>query len=1005
MSAKKFIYFTPHVFSRGIFACLFTLAIGISVPSLSAQSDRGTITGKVINETTGLPLEGAAVSSLNGGSLKTTTTGADGSYRMVNVPSGSNTVIVSYTGLDASSVSVNVSPGSTAVANVSLTSQVYLLDSFQVSTVREDQAAAINAQRNAPNVKNVLATNAFGNVGESNLGNLLIKLPGVTPNRDEGDIHKISIRGINPNLNSVSVDGTLLAGATTRGDSRAFEIDKVSSNAIKSIEVIKAPTPDMDADSIGGKVNLITKDGFEAGKREISYTLGTNNFVELYSKTKTGAILNSNTEGPNGTIKRVRTHPSASMVYSDIFGANDNIALVVTGSFNRSFSPRTAFRASYFDEGPVTTFGGGTIEGGKPLRNFQHSEDDILLDRIGLSGKLTFKTGENSKFFISAMYNDFTDIMTQHKLRVFLRNETLDAANPFKESDDGKVYSVMDETVTEFTNGEMEYEMESRERTVTTGMIQVGGENNFGPWEIDYDVARSASKGTEKREDLVLRVKGVGYRLDSTYDNYFPRITQTSGPDVGNYDNAYVDGMDERDLKAWDDVTAGQLNVKRNLDTELPMFVKAGVRYRSQEKRQDRRRPRWVYVGPDGIAGPNQFGVSDDGLQRFADDGRREAPVEGRYARPLWPDWLAIHDERRERPELFYLDPDRVIAQDRANDRTAKEDIYSVYLMSEIKKDKFSALYGVRFEDTRTSGTSPLRDRTANTADEEWAKTTTSSGGYSDTFPGLHLKYEANDQLTLRASASTSIGRPNFDRLIPGTDIDDIDQTIRINNPDLKPMYSDNIDLSAEYYMKGVGLVSVGYFTKKLTDFEFNDNYFIGSGANNGFGGDFEGYEVSTSSNGGWADVNGWEFNYQQQFTSLPGFLNGFGTFANFTLLDTKGTYNGVDVVNEVEGFVEKSGNFGLSFIKYDWTVRGSLSYKGENIDDDNGNPINNRYQEARTQYDLSVLYRYKPTLSFFVDILNITNAKNAFYHGYRTRQENSQLYGRKITAGISGSF
>ena len=79
MSAKKFIYFTPHVFSRGIFACLFTLAIGISVPSLSAQSDRGTITGKVINETTGLPLEGAAVSSLNGGSLKTTTTGADGS--------------------------------------------------------------------------------------------------------------------------------------------------------------------------------------------------------------------------------------------------------------------------------------------------------------------------------------------------------------------------------------------------------------------------------------------------------------------------------------------------------------------------------------------------------------------------------------------------------------------------------------------------------------------------------------------------------------------------------------------------------------------------------------------------------------------------------------------------------------------------------------------------------------------------------------------------------------
>lgn len=1003
MYTHKPIRFVRCGISRAMIACLFTLAIGMLIPSLSAQSGKGTITGHVTNQTTGLPLEGALV-ALEGESLKALT-GKDGSYRLGNVPSGSNTVIVAYTGLDTSRVTVNVSSGSTAEANVGMTSDVYTLESFQVSAVREDQAAAINAQHNASNVKNVVATNAYGNVGESNLGNLLIKLPGVTPNRDEGDVHQISIRGINPNLNSVSVDGTLLAGATTRGDNRAFEIDKVSSNAIKSIEVIKSPTPDMDADSIGGKINLITKDGFEAQGREISYTIAANNFVEMEAHTLTGAILNSNTEGSNGTIKRFRSHPSGSIVYSDIFGKNDNIALVLTGSFNRSFSPRTAFRADYFDAGPVDTFGGGTVGGGKPLKNFQHTEDDILLDRLGLSGKLTFKTGENSKFFISAMHNDFTDIMTQHKMRVFLRNEELDAANPFQESDDGKVYAVMDETVTEFTDGEMEYEMESRQRTVTTNMIQLGGENNSGNWEIDYDISNSSSYATELREDLVLRVKGVGYRLDSTYDNQFPRITQTSGPNVRNYDNAYVDGMDERDLKAWDDVTAGQLNVKRILNTEVPMFVKAGVRYRSQEKRQDRRRPRWVYVGPDGIPGPDENGISDDGLQRFADDGRREDPVEGRYTRPLWPDWLALHDERRLKPELFYLDPDRVIAEDRANDRTAKEDITSAYVMGEMTKDKFSALLGVRVEKTETSGISPLRNRDADNAADEWGETTTSNGSYTSTFPGLHLKYDSSDQLVFRASFSTSIGRPNFDRLIPGTDIREEDLRIEINNPDLKPMFSDNIDLSAEYYMKGIGLLSVGYFTKSITDFEFDDNYTVGSGADNGFGGMYEGFEVSTAMNGGWADVNGLEFNYQQHFTYLPGILNAFGVFANYTLLDTKGTYDGDTIVNEVQGFVEKSGNFGLSYIKHGWTVRGSASYKGENIDDDTGNPIDNRYQESRTQLDLSVLYRVKPSMSIFVDFLNLTNQHNTFYRGFRTRQANSQIYGRKITAGISGKF
>lgn len=947
-----------RAFGLAGFFCVYSLLTSAAVRA--QPGDLGVITGQVINQATNAPLSGAMV-SLEGNVRFSALTGQDGRFRLSNVPSGGQTVVASYTGLDSATVAVSVSAGTTAQANIFLTSDIYKLEAFSVSAVREGQAMAINDQRMADNVKNVISTDAFGNVADSNLANVLMKLPGVAGVRDEGEDFQMTIRGINPALNSVSVDGTLLAGATTRGTSRAFEIDKVSTNSIESIEVIKSPTPDMDADSIGGRVNLRTKSAFDRPGREINYSLGANHHLRFN-----------------------RTHPSGSVAYSDVIGADRRLGVAFNASYNRTFSPAHRFSGRY--RTPTTSLADPVF-----MNGWETSEDDITLTRIGLGLKVDFKLSDTTSLFFSSLYNNFDDNMTQHK------QQTVASAGGTLES----------ELVSVWNGGRYEYELEARRRTVKTGMVQVGGRSDWDKYLLDYDVSHSKSRGTEGRENLLLRgASGVAYRLDRSSHPRFPTITQISGPDVTDYDNGFIEEIDAQDKQAWDQVTASQVNLTRKFDHTWLANVKTGLRFRSQEKRQDLFEPRWRYFGPDGVRGLNpNTGINDDNLNRFRDTGRRVRPVFGRYPAPIWPDWRAIHADIRANPQNYVYDEVQAYQTNRRNDLTAQEDIYAAYLQGSVKVGRFSAVGGVRIERTDTSGLSYAQDlsQPALSQFEEQRKI---SGGYTNTFPGLHLKYEPRSGLIFRASASTSVGRPPFSELTPGFNVNSITSTILQNNPDLKPQFSDNFDLSAEYYFKkSVGLISASAFRKDLKDFIFTQQSTVADGANNGFQGQFEGFFLVTKGNGGWARVNGLELNYQQQLTWLPGFLNGFGVYGNLTALSTEGTYNGTVVVNNITGFIKRTGNLGLSYIKHSYTLRLSANYEGTSMQAFNANPNNIRWIASRTTVDLSVSYAYSPRLKFFVDVKNLFNEQDYRYQGLYNRPANPRVLGTRLTAGISGSF
>lgn len=205
-----------------------------ALPAAETTAPTGAIHGRVQNIATGQYLNNARV-AVKGTSLSDLTD-ESGTYRIAQVPAGTVVLQVFYTGLDPEEVTVRITGGGTVVQDVNLTSAALFgksqgtvkLDAFVVSTGRDTNAAsiAVNEQRFAPNLKNVVNTDAFGDVTDGNVGEFLKFLPGITTDTDVnegGTVTTISVRGFSSGMTRVSSDGAQLANTgSAQGNIRTF---------------------------------------------------------------------------------------------------------------------------------------------------------------------------------------------------------------------------------------------------------------------------------------------------------------------------------------------------------------------------------------------------------------------------------------------------------------------------------------------------------------------------------------------------------------------------------------------------------------------------------------------------------------------------------------------------------------------------------------------------------------------------------------------------------------
>ena len=218
----------------------------------------GLLTGRVVDSATQLALSGVRVSVM-GTALETYTT-SNGRYTLPAVAEGSQSVSFDYVGYDAITRAVNVA--GTTLLDVQFGSDVVEMDAFVIEGALVGTARAINQQRASASLTNIVASDEIGSFADQNAAEALQRIPGVSLYRDQGEGRYIVLRGMNFNYTSVKVNGGSFAGADL-GD-RATALDVVPTDALASIEVIKVPTPDMDGEGLGGRIDIKTKSPFDS---------------------------------------------------------------------------------------------------------------------------------------------------------------------------------------------------------------------------------------------------------------------------------------------------------------------------------------------------------------------------------------------------------------------------------------------------------------------------------------------------------------------------------------------------------------------------------------------------------------------------------------------------------------------------------------------------------------------------------------------------------------------
>lgn len=960
-------------------------AAAVTLCAQTPSSDAvGSISGFINNAGTGDRLQSANVELLPLG--RKAVTNFEGKYTFLDVPAGDYQISATYAGLDTQTRPVTVLAGQRAELTFDLSSDVYTLEKLVVSGEREGNAASITRQRNAPNVKNVVALDAFGNVPNDSIGEVLIRLPGIAGrSEDSGEVTGAVIRGAAVGLNTVSIDGNMQSSIGGLG--REFRTNTLSGALFEEIEVIKGVTPDMPSDSLGGAVNMKTRSALMLKeRRRFNYRAAVRVAPEFYPTTP--------------MREEHRAHPQTSFGYQEVFdafGGNRNLAI----SFNTFYSENVYSNDQVIQDYLATT--------ASPAFVWDYRTADSYNSRKQASANLRvdYKLSDNTQIFISGIYNDaFEPLQRLYTSRAYTTNTGVNVAPGYTDTFTQVNPAAASIVELNTTN----YSFLARER-----QLNLGAKHEFGRFKIDYDAYYNhsfANLGNGKRDGVTgggiftMDVRNVGWTIDKSGSGEYPVFTQTAGASVYNAANYSRGAITIRDSERNTRVYGTKGNVSYQLPWATPTTLKTGFFYRNNMVEEVKNERSYTYAGAAGTL--NQFVL--EGLET-SDSRRTGKPL------PFVDAGLVVKDIEKNPANWT-----RALYNDTYGNLTGTRDITeevtATFLQGQSQFGKFGVLTGVRFEkaEIESHGHVPAVPRTTTaqrTADPIGsaiidAVPRTSKGNYDDFFPSVHFTYAITNNLQARASWSNSIGRPAFTNLLPSETVNDTTQIVTVGNTSLKPQYSENIDLSLEYYMKPVGVFSVGYFIKDLQDFIVTGQIgVIGTGADNGFGGRYAGYTLNSSFNGGTAKVKGWEFNYNQTLSMLPGALKTLSVFANYTYLTTDGDYGetGTRSTSDVVGFYPRTGNAGLNWKYGKLGLSGSVNYTGQYLATYAADASRLRYRFERSIVNFGATYNLSRTVNFFVDLQNAFNEPNSFYRTNESRVERITTAGTTMVFGITGRF
>lgn len=960
----------------------------------AAPSDAGSIAGSINSTGTGNMLQGAVVSvpALN----RTEMTDNSGAFLLANLPSGEVSIVVSYTGFDDARQTVVVRPGQVTHIDLALRpTPAITMEAFTVSSEREGDALAVTEQRNAENIKTVTAMDSWGNMPNMSVAEVAMRLPGMTFELDsDGVAMNVMIRGMSSDFTRLSIDG--LSTTSVAGNGRTASLHSFSGAMYEQVEIISGQLPERSADSIGGALNLKTRSTFGMReKRRVTYSAGARWAPPFFYRTPERAKRDF--------------HPTLSFSYAErysVLGGSNNLGIALSLAYSEYLN---LFNIRTFDYQTTTN----------PvayLRDYQTLSGTNNRHYSALTLKTDYKYSPTTKFSLSFLFNRGTEPTFDRNLIQASGNASIAALGADgRPTGNGAVLPGFTEHRTEirpvsgsnFDISQAHWSFYSHNPTLT-----FTGDHRWSRLSLDYAARYSythfdsgtgkTGKGKGSGGQVTMRVPGIGFILDKA-DPDGRVFTQTAGPsvyDLSNYTSNIV--LTKRDSISDVPEVSANANLAYSLPTEPASTLKTGLSFRRRGWETHQRDPRrW-----NRVAGAPPLPAVFTPLSTF--DLRQGGP------RIPAVDVRVLNAELDD-PSLWTEDLVYRAQQKYVSNRNANEEIRAAYVQAQTKVNRVSILGGVRMEDTEVEGYTWLRFRTTPAAVEPDPfkrmamdyNDVSNKGRYRRSFPSLHGTYQVTPNLKARLSWSTAFGRPNFVNLVPSASVNEGNQTITGSNPGLGPQRAKKTEAKLEYFFKPAGLLSAVWFNKRISDYIVTQEVgIVPFGPDNGYEGNYEGYRFFTSVNAGSAEVTGWEFSWQQQFTFLPGLLRGLSLNANYTRLETQGNFGGTyRRTGQIPGFTPRSANGSLMYTYRKFSTRITRSWTGQIITSYSANEASRIYRRPLTVTNVNLSYRWRPYATFFCDVNNVTETGPYLYRFIPERVRDIRYMPSAVTFGVNGTF
>ena len=965
-----------RVFLTWLLVSCLTSLVAVHPRSANAQMQNGTIVGTV-QDAGGSILVSARITIAPTG--RQAATNDQGQFRVSDLPAGDYTVTVSYVGFAPSTLSVKVQSGQVATVNQTL-KVASGADTVMVSAARlQGEAEAINIERMSSDIVQILPARVITSLPNTNIADAVGRLPSVSLERDEGEGKYVQIRGTEPRLSNVTINGVNVPAPEVTV--RNIKLDAVPSNIVERIEVYKTLSPDQDGDGIGGNVNLVTKAALDKPTYALSGTSGYNPIQNGYWRG-----------GFDGT-------------FGQRFGVNKQFGFLLGGTWDRTNRGIDDLEPTQDIATDPTTGNPVAYTPTADLRSYNYYRT-----RYGFDLGVDYKFTPTTTAYVKGLYADFHDYGD-----TIVYTPTVGAIT----SAGGNILN-FDNT------GSYAYRHYIRRPDQQVFSVLTGVKQDFSKDFLVYNFAVSRGHNIGGQDFPTTSFAGnssVPFSLDLT-NPLRPKFNATDGSSLFDAGQYAVSSTDSTRYHATQLNIQGDASYAHNFTIAAkPSTFSLGAKIRNSASTQNENDLLYGLADPNvipftlanvvgGYTNPTYYNKS------FAINGQA-------YGRTS--NYNRILSAVAANPGAFALDTVGSITQSQAAFFNANERVSAGYVQDVIFIGKWRLQGGARFEATGTHFLANQLTANVDGQGNPLPPTITpirQDTSYFNVLPSVQAQYQVQKDTNLRLSYGRGISRPNIGDLVPSTTVDPnaSPKSISKGNPSLQPTKANNYDVLIEHYFQPLGILQAGYFYKQLSDPIFPTTTQTTDPQYPGIV-----FQLNQSINGPSAHIQGVEMQWEQRFSFLPGLLSGVGVSANYSYVTSQITFpSGFNAPNvgepgrtdkpRLERDAPNNYNFDLTYDKGRFSSRFAISHNDANIyayqwgpgtgsatDPVLGlkGPKGDQYLYPHTQFDVQGSYRTFKGIQLVVSGLNLSNEVFGFYNGSERYPVQREYYRPTVSFGL----